>query len=320
MVVDLNPTTANVIRTSEIKEQQQGKQSLLKQMSAPEFLHSITVTGVGCYHISCVTSDWVLVSDGKNNLILAKNTDDTLCHRKVSHDNDIENFLYGLQTVNNDSELFYIDGDYNINKLSKDLKTTTIIKKTDTSWTPICVFVSLNTGDLLAGMCNAITRETKVTRCKQNGQSIQTIQYDNTGMDLYGFPIRITENYNGDIVVSDYETAVVVTDRGGRHRFSYEGHPLGSGFYPCGLCTDALSHILVCDNGTDTVQMLDKDDRFLSHLLVRPSGILFPVRFSYDVKTHHLLVGSWKSNKMCVFRYSSRQPASPCKYIFCRDK
>lgn len=70
MVVDLNPATANVIRTSEIEEQQQGNQSLLKKMSAPELLHSITVKGVGCYHISCVTSDRVWISDNRNSLIL----------------------------------------------------------------------------------------------------------------------------------------------------------------------------------------------------------------------------------------------------------
>uniref|UniRef100_K1QSB8 Uncharacterized protein n=1 Tax=Magallana gigas TaxID=29159 RepID=K1QSB8_MAGGI len=57
-------------------------------------------------------------------------------------------------------------------------------------------------------------------------------------------PNYITENNNGDIAVSDYD-AVVVTEREGRHRFSYTGHPAESVLRPRGICTDALSHILV---------------------------------------------------------------------------
>lgn len=148
MVVDLNPTTANVIRTSEIKEQQQGKQSLLKQMSAPEFLHSITVTGVGCYHISCVTSDRVWISDNRNSLILTNSAVDIL-HRVEDSCKSVN----GFHTVNSECELIYIDRNLNINKLSKNMKTTSLfIKRTYYTWRPLCVFFSPSTGDLLVVM------------------------------------------------------------------------------------------------------------------------------------------------------------------------
>uniref|UniRef100_K1R8F8 Tripartite motif-containing protein 3 n=1 Tax=Magallana gigas TaxID=29159 RepID=K1R8F8_MAGGI len=159
-------------------------------------------------------------------------------------------------------------------------------------------------------MYNDDTETGKVTRYNQSGQLTQTIRYHNTGQGLYREPIYITENNNGDVVVSDFESgAVVVTERGGRHRFSYTGHPSGSRLYPIGICTDALSHILVCDYRTNTVQMMNKDGRFLSHLLTESQEMGGPHSLSYDVNTHRLWVGSWWDNKVCVYRYITRQDA-----------
>eukprot|EP00105_Crassostrea_gigas_P044862 XP_019929010.1 PREDICTED: uncharacterized protein LOC109620627 [Crassostrea gigas] len=310
-LTDLNPATADVMESlSEIptpgtEKPQQGNQCLLKLMSPPELLHSLTVTGVDrCYHISCVTSDRVWVSD-RNNLMLTDTTGVPL-HRVEDSCSD----LYGgLHTVNSESELIYIDRNYNINKLSKDMKTTTtFIERTDSTWEPLCVYWSPSTGDLLVGMYNIDTKTGKVTRYNQSGQLTQTIQNDNTGLGLYSVPHYITENNNGDVVVSDDGT-VVVTERGGRHRFSYTGHPSGSGLRPWGICTDPLSHILVCDVRTKTVQMLDRDGQFLSHLLIRPLGRFSPWGLSYDVNTHRLWVGSRDNNTVVIYRYITRQDA-----------
>ncbi|XP_052695526.1 uncharacterized protein LOC128173892 [Crassostrea angulata] len=78
---------------------------------------------------------------------------------------------------------------------------------------------------------------------------------------------------------------------------------------PLGICTDALSHILVCDFKTSTVQMLNKDGQFLSHLLTKSQEIGLPHSLSYDVNTHRLWVGSENNNKVCVYRYITRQDA-----------
>uniref|UniRef100_K1P7S5 Tripartite motif-containing protein 3 n=1 Tax=Magallana gigas TaxID=29159 RepID=K1P7S5_MAGGI len=311
-LTDLNPATADVmeslseIPTTGTEKPQQGNQCLLKLMSPPELLPSLTLTGVDrCYHISCVTSDRVWVSDNGNKLMLTDTTGVPL-HRVE----DSWSGLYGSHTVNSESELIYRDEDYNINKLSKDMKTTTtFIERTDSTWRPLCVYWSPSTGDLLVGMYNYDTKTGKVTRYNQSGQLTQTIQHDITGRGLYIGPEYITENNNGDVVVSDSWSAVVVTERGGRHRFSYTGHPSGSELWPCGICTDALSHILVCDLRTHTVQMLDRDGQFLSHLLIRPSGIFRPYSLSYDVNTHRLWVGSDDNNTVVIYRYITRQDA-----------
>ncbi|XP_052679274.1 uncharacterized protein LOC128160049 [Crassostrea angulata] len=288
-----------------------GNQCLLKLMSGAECHQSLTVTGVDrCDHISCVTSDRVWVSDDRNNLILT----DTTCAPLHRVEDSFSGDDRGLHTVNSESELIYIDRKHNINKLSKDMKTTTtFIERTDSTWIPRCVYWSPSTRDLLVGyMHNLLTG--KISRYNQSGQLTQIIQNDNTGLGLYRQPRYITENNNGDVVVSDYNYisisgAVVVTERGGRHRFSYTGPPSGSGLDPCGICTDVLSHILVCDDTTDTVQMLDRNGQFLSHLLIRPSGIFSPRSLSYDVNTHRLWVGSDDKNTVVIYRYITRQDA-----------
>ncbi|XP_065932478.1 tripartite motif-containing protein 2 isoform X2 [Magallana gigas] len=186
--------------------------------------------------------------------------------------------------------------------------TTTFIERTDSTWRPRCVYWSPSTGDLLVGMYTIDTG--KVTRYNQSGQLTQTIQYHNTGRGLYSIPRYITENNNGDVVVSDLSGAVVVTERGGRHRFSYTGHPSGSRLVPLGICTDALSHILVCDVITHTVQMINKDGQFLSHLLTKSQEMGESWSLRYDVNTHRLWVGSGsRDNKVCVYRYITRQDA-----------
>ncbi|XP_062612814.1 uncharacterized protein LOC134274559 [Saccostrea cucullata] len=151
-----------------------------------------------------------------------------------------------------------------------------------------------------------------IARYNDKGRLKQAIQHDSTGQKLYSDPILITENKNGDVIVSDCyyfaNGAVVVTESGGRHRFSYRGLPSGSGLLPLGICTDALSHILVCDLITDTIHMLGRDGHFLSFILTRHQGINKPMGLSYDDKTHLLWVGlRYGEKRLCVYRYIERQ-------------
>eukprot|EP00105_Crassostrea_gigas_P042000 XP_019926148.1 PREDICTED: uncharacterized protein LOC109619741 [Crassostrea gigas] len=303
----------NEIQITETEIPQEGNDCLLKIVSSFEIIYSLVKYDfVVVSHISCVASDQVWVSDDDSNFILTNTTGDVL-HRVE----DSCSGLYGLHTVNSEGELIYIDENYNINKMSKDLKTTTtFIETTDSRWEPRCVYWSPSTGDLLVGMSNRNYRETgNVSRYNQSGQLLQSIQHDNTGLGLYSRPRYITENTNGDVVVSDHDDyslpgAVVVTERGGRHRFSYTGHPSGSGLKPRGICTDALSHILVCDHVK--VHMLNKDGQFLTYLLTDSRDFGGPCSLRYDVFTEHLWVGS-HSDKVAVYKYKDDPEVSTDK-------
>nr|XP_022287629.1 uncharacterized protein LOC111100239 isoform X2 [Crassostrea virginica] len=283
-----------------------GVEDLLTLLSSPVVQKSLSVTGVErCLHISCVTPDRVWVSDG-DNIIL---TDTATGKQLHSVENSLQYSDIGKHTVNCEGELISIDKECHIIKLCNDMKTTTtLIKHTDKTWEPRCVYCSPSSGDLLVGMCTIATG--KVMRYDNTGKYKQTIPHDdNTPRTLYVWPYYITENNNGDVLVSDWlRRAVVVTSGEGVHRFSYTGPPSGSRLQPRGICTDVMSHILVIDYSTDTVQMLDRDGQFLSYVLTRqtPGMYYAPWGLSYDVTTHAVWVGSWNDNTMSVCQHINR--------------
>lgn len=281
----------------------EGKECLPKLMPGLELLQTITVSGVHhCFHITCATLDQVWVSDNGGNLVLMSTTGETQ-HSRVCLCRSVSNDGYGFHTISNECELIFIDENYNVNTISEDLRTTTIfIKAEDSKWIPTCVFSSPITGSLLVGMYKKDTDAGRVSRFNHTRQLRQTVQFDNTGLEIYNKPHFITENNNGDIVVSDL-SAVVVTKHDGTYRFSYTGHPSGSAVRLQGICTDEMSNILVCDAKTHTIQMIDKNGHFLSMLLKNSQEMQRPWSLGYDVNTHHLWVGSKFDNQVCVYKY-----------------
>ena len=279
---------------------------LLTLMPFPVLKKTFEVPDVGeVTHISCAESGQIWIT-GVNNIFLSDTTTGSILYtvelEKVS---SFDNQYKGLHTVTRDYELIYIDRGIKIKKLSKDRKTTTtFIDNSNSVWKILCVYSSPFTGDLLVGMFrNDYGRKCRVGRYNSNGKLKQTIPHRNSTNKLYTFPEHVTENNNGDVVVSDTWRAVVVTSSVGRHRFSYTGPPSGSKLYPEGICTDPLSHILVCDRETHTVQMIDKDGQFMFFLLTLDSPGIFgvPQSLSYDVNTHLLFVGLIENTS--VYRY-----------------
>ena len=304
----------------EIKVIKKGKRQvrndrLLKVLLHPLLKNSITVAFVKRYHhISLVTSDRIWVSDDENKLVLTDTETDRIIHCVP----DSYGLSVGFHTVNSEDELIYIDKNGRIKKLSKDLQTTTeFIKRTSWHWDPQCVYYSPSTGFTLVGhwMFN-LGNDTdigKVTWHNNNGQLERSMPYDNTDQTLLSYPCYITENQNGDVVVSDLLRGVVVMERDGRYRFTYTGPSSESQLEPCGICTDALSNILVCDSKTKTVQLIDKDGQFLSILLTTESlGLekkFIPWSIGYALETHLLWVGSgsrFPNNSLLRYRHITR--------------
>ncbi|XP_062601585.1 uncharacterized protein LOC134263274 [Saccostrea cucullata] len=271
------------IQIKETKKRQIRNEQLLEVMHAPLLQKSFKLLGLcEVCHISCVTTDMVWISDifGRIILINTKNGPLHIVKNSKSHS--------GGHSVTLEGNLIYIDINNNINKLSADNKTLNTLIKNIEQWTAECVLSSPSNGDLLVGIMKFdkkkyIYTDAKVLRCDSTGKQMQVIEHNNKGKKLYKLPKYITENHNGDIIVSD-KSRVVVTDRGGRHRFSY------GGLSPLGICVDALSHILVSDATTGTVRMIDKDGHYIlmftKHKEIHVSGGL-----DYDDKNHLLLVG-----------------------------
>lgn len=251
----------------------------MQPVSYYKLLYFFPLKGVSqCYHMSIVTPDHIWISDNKNNLNLTNATGETLHH--------LDDLLsgFGVHTVNGENELIYINKNRKISKLSKKMKTsTTFIKNIIYGMKPSCVYWSPFTGILLVDVYEYISKTGKVIRFNQTGELTETIQHDKYGLEMFHYPSYITENKkNGDVVVSDH-SAVVVTEWGGRHRFTYTGHPSGSGIIPLGICVDMMSHIFVCDVRHCKIHILDKDGHFLSNLLTE-SGEIMDYSFSLSYK------------------------------------
>ena len=314
--------------------QEADKGRLLTLMSSPVLQKYITVKGVNCCtEISLVTSEMFWVSNSSSlldidlfkplKLILSDTEGNTLAQRT-----DACPSVFGFHTMSKNRDLIYIADNKDIIKLSNDMKIkTTVVTITD--WRAGSVFCSKSSGDVLVGMSKNVpdqnytcdgtisSLKSKITRYDQFGSHIQTVEYDNAGQRLFYRPKFITENNNGDVIVSE-DCRLVVIDQAGNYRFSYRGPEFGTVLRPIGVCTDALSNILVCDKTTNTVQMIDKDGSFLSFLLTDKSpGITCPGCLSYDVNTNFLWVGAMDRNTVSVYKYISGRSTS--RLIFDND-
>ena len=274
-----------------VKRKRQARNEHLLKMNYPEryFVISSRVNDISCCcHISCLALDFVWVSD-ERNLILTNNYG--VCIDRITNAVGLSG---GIHTVNRKLELIYIASDFSINKQALDGTFDTFIKKEDQNWEPMCIYCSNSTGEVFVVSKRSDSIECNIAIYNENGVSI--IQHTNTN---YSNPIFITENTNKDVVVTDKEhRAVMVSTRCGKHRFSYKGTPPAS---PRGICTDPLSHILVCN--TITVEMIDKDGQFLLHLLYEISPSFQPFSISYDFARHIVLVGSSDMQTITIFAY-----------------
>eukprot|EP00105_Crassostrea_gigas_P026572 XP_011447574.1 PREDICTED: tripartite motif-containing protein 5 [Crassostrea gigas] len=270
------------------REKSDVKQTLSLSSSVTK-VREYTVPGVDdVHHISLGKSDRLWVSNYDGNLVQTDLQGNQLQKIQTSGESD------GYHTVTPDGDLIYTDKRNKvINRITPDNTITEFIKTGD--WIPLSIHSSHINGDILVGMWK--DKEAKVTRYNKTGTEIQR---DSKGQALYGGPHYITENTNGDICVSDYNKhAVVVVDKSGQHRFSYTGQR--SGFIPYGICTDVLCHILVCDNISNTVHLLDQDGQFLSLLLTEQQGVEYPRSVCVDDE-NYLWVGQL-TNKVTVYKY-----------------
>jgi hypothetical protein len=243
-------------------------------ISSPEKCLEFFVPSTDLRQVSCLSVDKVWVGDEEGRILLMDKAGNKLDEIKTEASS-----LYGYHAVTADGDLLYIDeSDDSIKKYTPDRKTTTVITATG-DWSPLCVYSSHRTGDILVGIMDDDNDDDnddkKVVRYNQEGLELWKSQYDAQGQPLYKYPLYITENVNGDICTSDGtgdNDAVVVVDRDGNHRFSYRGNQDGSEFIPNGICTDVHGRILVVVNAL-SVHVIDQDGEFITVLLTSDHGI-----------------------------------------------
>lgn len=318
MFVDQYPLTENVIysqqqiQNMDSEKKLEEEEHLLKLVFSPKLLYSFKVKGVQIYNqIVCLPHNMFWVSDDKN-LCLTNITGDTLHHLKCTSLLKKKNLGY---TVNSEGDLIYAEDGNKISQLSKDMETIPLdLDIYGIQNATISVLCSPLNGDLIVGTyaynpLNPVA--CSIFRYKKIGHLAQGSKFDKTGIHLFNVyekPKCIAENNNGDVVLSCYNSVVVI-DSGGQPRFTYTGHRSGSELLPQGICTDSLSHILVCDDLTNKVHTIDKNGQFLTHLLVNPSRFFKPHCLSYDVSSHRIYIGTKSEfGENCIYVYSHLAP------------
>ncbi|XP_065922944.1 E3 ubiquitin-protein ligase TRIM71 isoform X2 [Magallana gigas] len=296
-VREINPmeTVSTQLKPTEQQRKQDREKSDMKQTLSL----SPSVTKVREYTVPGVKCVWH-ISLGKSGRLWASNNNGNLVHTDLQG-NQLQKIQssdkYGYHTVTQDGDLIFTDKHKKVIKMiTQDNTMTEFIKTVD--WEPISIHSSHINGDILVGMIK--DGKAKATRYNKRGEEIQNIQRDNKGQKLYSDPHYITENINGDICTSDFDKrAVVAVNKSGKYRFSYTGQ--GSLFLPCGICTDLLGHIIVCDGCSNIVTIMDQDGQFLSLLLTPQQGI-YPCGLCLDDE-NNLHVGQLDTNTVAVYNY-----------------
>ncbi|XP_056015641.1 uncharacterized protein LOC125675256 [Ostrea edulis] len=179
----------------------------------------------------------------------------------------------GCLTVYNKHVIYTTQGSNNtVYRVAADKTIQTMF--TTGEWRPYGI-TSTASDDLL--VCLHKDDQYKVVRYSGTGTVLQEIQYDSQGQPLYQEPTYITENVNGDIIVTDWKkNAVIAVDRLGIFRFSYSGRD--TTFKVGYITTDPAGHVIVTDLKGDKIHMLDRDGRFLRYDIPdqginRPRGV-----------------------------------------------
>lgn len=184
--------------------------------------------------------------------------EDALCH-------------HGGFAVTEDGDLFYISKDKHCINAKSAAKISTIVNLPRYE-NVRCICISYNKSDLLVLIRNKLkTQRHRVVSYDTKG-NINYIVLEHDEGDPYNSPAYITENRNGDIVVSDNDKeAVVVLNRLGEQRYIIRKR--NSDFLPFGVATDDSGNILVVEgieetciyvfdqNGDLTLRLAEKEDR-----------------------------------------------------------
>nr|XP_034320358.1 uncharacterized protein LOC117687618 [Crassostrea gigas] len=289
-------TSTQLKSTRKLKEADGDELEVKQKLSLSSSVTNVKeyiVPGVGSVcHISRGKSGILWTSDASGNLV------QTDLQGKQIQIINTSGGIQGYHTVNLDGNLIFADRkNCAVNRITHGRTITQFITKKE--WAPLSIHTSNLNGDIMVGMSTFL--QGKVARYNKTGNETQSIKRDSKGQGLYTVPHYITENINGDICVSDIsKEAVIVVNKSGQHRFSYTGR--GFEFWPYGICTDLLGHIIVCETSSQTVHLLDQDGQFLSLLVTPPKRKVIPLCVCVDVD-NNLHVGYSGTSTVNVYKY-----------------
>ena len=172
-------------------------------------------------------------------------------------------------------------------------------------WKPTALYLN-KMSHILVCMITEDKSNARVVRLVKSKQK-QKIQFDDKGAKLFYRPTAVVENINDDIcVINMGSKGLVVVDKAGRLRFTYDGTQASFPFFfsPTSLVTDSLGQILIADAMNSCLHILDENG-----ILIRCIGrsILNIVSDLSIDENENLWVGELHSGKIKVLKYLTTQ-------------
>lgn len=164
-------------------------------------------------------------------------------------------------------------------------------------------------GDILVCLYDWFKQDGKVDRFSYTGQKKQTIQFVKRvqgNLSLFTKPQYVTQTANGDVCVTNTDSkdsgSVIVTNKDGGLRFSYNGMNMKKPFYPHGVVSDKHGHVLILDTNNDVIHLVDQNGEFLNFLFTKDHGLLKPRIISGD-QDGTVWISCDTNNKIIVAKY-----------------
>lgn len=213
----------------------------------------------------------IRVSDAKGNRHVPINTD-----TEVSPD--------GMALLPDDGILYSDVETKRVLHVTLDGVSRTLIA-TDWSPTGLCATQS---GSILVGLFHQDShfhaeQMGKVEEYSVSGSKVREISGEER--PFYSRPEHITENFNRDIIVSDYNLKkIIAVNVKGQFRFSYSGISKNKScqFLPMEIDTDTVGHVIIADQFRHSIHVIDKDGAFVRLLLTEEHGIKAPHGLCFD--------------------------------------
>ena len=179
-----------------------------------------------------------------------------------------------------------------IKRICNETKYTAMMFTTG-DWKPYG-FTRSGSGDLLG--CLRTDDQSKVVRYSSTGTVLQEIQYDSQ-QPLYQAPWYITENINGDFIVTDNKKKqIIAVDRHGLIKYSYFGENSASS-----LDTNSFGHVFITDFTGDKIHVLGMDGKFMRYIF--PEGGIQRPRAICIINESEMVVGECLTGTAKIFNY-----------------
>ncbi|XP_078323006.1 uncharacterized protein LOC111127213 [Crassostrea virginica] len=193
-----------------------------------------------------------------------------------------------------------------VRRVSDDDTLSTLFETKD--WNPFGI-TDTSSGDLL--LCLRKDDQSKVVRYNSTGTVLQEIQYDSQCQPLYQLAWYITENVNGDVIVTDLKkNLVIAVDRLGVYRYSYGGKMRALGVSKnidvCSVASDSIGHVIITDFQGDKIHMLSQDGNFLRYIIPHGMEIKFP-RALCILDNDKIIVGECISGLAKIIKFIKKQ-------------